>query len=74
MGAALFLSLIAVALVLAFFLGQGRRRDGAWERYRERIRQRRQRPRLDEPPDPNFQFDSPPADPPTGNPQGPSGP
>ena len=51
----------AVLIVLIYFITQ-RRVDGAWERYRERQKERRRHPRPNEPIDPNFDFSqSPPA-------------
>ena len=58
MGAA-GISVIALAIVLIFFITQRRQGNAAWQRYRERQRRRRHRPATDEPPDPNFQFDRP---------------
>jgi hypothetical protein len=49
-------------LVLIYFLSQGRRHDEAWRSFRQRYRERRTHPRPEQPINPNFQFDQPPAD------------
>lgn len=54
----LILSLLAVALVLLFFLSQ--RRDRTWQDYRRRQRERPRPAGPERPIDPTFQFDEPP--------------
>ena len=53
------IAVIALVVVLVFFITQRRQGNASWQRYLERQGRRRQRPPTNEPPDPNFQFDRP---------------
>lgn len=52
-------SALALLIVLAYFITQGRHRDAVYRRYRQFRRPRRAEPPADRPIDPNFQFDEP---------------
>jgi hypothetical protein len=49
-------------VVVYFVAGQLWRRDETWQRFRQRFRERRRFPESEQPVDPNFQFDEPPAE------------
>ncbi|MGH7171494.1 MAG: hypothetical protein ACRELF_01705 [Gemmataceae bacterium] len=53
----LFLALVALLLVLFYFWNQRRHRDDAWQRFRQRHRERLRHHPSEQPIDPNFQFD-----------------
>ncbi len=54
----IFVSSLAVLIVVLFFFSMGRRKDGS--SFRKRFREKhRTSPQPIEPPDPNFQFDHP---------------
>jgi hypothetical protein len=53
----LLLAALALVFVLAYFLSQ--RRDGTWERFRQRQRERARRTGPEQPIDPTFQFNEP---------------
>ena len=55
-------SLVALLLALIYFLILVRRRDDAWERFRQRYRARRRHHRPEQPSDPDFQYNQHPVD------------
>jgi FtsZ-interacting cell division protein ZipA len=52
-----FLSLIALLLVLFYFWSQRQRRNDVWQSFRERYRQGQRHHSAEQPIDANFQFD-----------------
>jgi hypothetical protein len=57
------LAAVGVVFVAGYFVtSQLWQRDDAWQRFRQRFRERRRWPSSEQPVDPNFQFDAPPAD------------